>query len=589
LGSCAQTALILSQFRILSTILSMISSDTMTTSATMTGDTMTDIWDSVRSMIGEILALLIFFLTWTALSYVKKQKSAKPIGKAVSARHSTGPRSKRDPDDVADLVMSLCQSQFTRALRLYREMVRLDQDKEVVREEFYTALVEAAVRVGQHDVATQVCARMHENGMVPSAQFLQSLLKLLAARKLYEQCVDSYELFKPAPDQVVYSCLTLASAELGDVERTKAFLAINHEHFPVNARDYIPLIRLYGRKKDHASAIADLHHIMSLNIQVESVVFNSVLAICVHGLGLDGMRELITEMREYEKKHELKTIDIVTYNTLMKALGRGRDLKICFSLLEEISAEGIEPDDVTFSTLLDACMEEDHHELASLCLDRMCQSGVKMNCVLLTTLMKGFIRSRRLDKAMSLFESMRSANSHVHPDMITYSMLIKAQCDAHDMGKALEILEVMLQSQCEVDDVVFTHLIEGCCHVSNSALAEQLFADMLAADIKPSIYTLTGMVKVYGKCGQTEKAQELVRTAEASFGIRPTVVVHTCLISGMLRSKKYTQAFEQFLAMSENRVQPDAQTVQTVVQGLVEGQMWTQLLEVVRGIDRFLV
>ena len=44
-------------------------------------------------------------------------------------------------------------------------------------------------------------------------------------------------------------------------------------------------------------------------------------------------------------------------------------------------------------------------------------------------------------------------------------MLIKAQCDALDMGKALQILEDMLQNSCDVDDVVFTHLIEGCCQV----------------------------------------------------------------------------------------------------------------------------
>ena len=80
--------------------------------------------------------------------------------------------------------------------------------------------------------------------------------------------------------------------------------------------------------------------------------------------------------------------------------------------------------------------------------------------------------------------------------MITYSMLIKAQCDAGEMGKALQILEDMLQCKCDIDDVVFTHLIEGCCNVSNVALAEKLFKDMQAASIKPSVYTLTAMVKV---------------------------------------------------------------------------------------------
>ena len=40
--------------------------------------------------------------------------------------------------------------------------------------------------------------------------------------------------------------------------------------------------------------------------------------------------------------------------------------------------------------------------LASVALEQMCDSGVKMNCVLLTTLMKGFIRSKHLDKVPGL-------------------------------------------------------------------------------------------------------------------------------------------------------------------------------------------
>merc|ERR1711964_556003 len=145
---------------------------------------------------------------------------------------------------------------------------------------------------------------------------------------------------------------------------------------------------------------------------------------------------------------------------------------------------------------------------------------------------------------------MGASNAQVKPDMITYSMLIKAQCDVRDMGKALEILEEMLQSECEVDDVVFTHLIEGCCNVSNMSLADSLFNDMVHAQIKPTIYTLTGMVKVYGKCGQSEKAMALVRTMEERYGVKPSVVIHTCLISGLMRHKKHAEALEAFRNMA---------------------------------------
>merc|ERR550514_1895298 len=148
-------------------------------------------------------------------------------------------------------------------------------------------------------------------------------------------------------------------------------------------------------------------------------------------------------------------------------------------------------------------------------------------------------------------------------------MLIKAHCDAHDMGTALKILEDMLESECTVDDVVFTHLIEGCCQVNNVRLAEKLFADMRNANIKPSIYTLNGLVKVYGKCGMSEKALDLVERMEEDYGIKPTVVVFTCLVSGLIRQKKHLDAWKTFKRMGEI-LRPDNQSTQTMLVELAE-------------------
>merc|ERR1719197_585943 len=261
---------------------------------------------------------------------------------------------------------------------------------------------------------------------------------------------------------------------------------------------------------------------------------------------MEVMEELVRETKEYEQKRGVQVLDIVSYNTLIKSAARRGDVQKCFELLDQIQAAKLEADDVTFSTLLDVCIDREEHELAS--------------------------------QAMALFDTMRSAESQVKPDMITYSMLIKAQCDAGDMGKALQILEDMLQNSCDVDDVVFTHLIEGCCHVSNLALAERLFRDMQSAHIRPSVYTLTAMVKVYGKCAQSEKAWELVQSMHDRFALKPTVVIYTCLISGLMRQKKYADAYSAFQWM-KGMCTPDGQSVSTMILGLADSKMWTELVE----------
>merc|ERR1719335_891632 len=149
----------------------------------------------------------------------------KPPQQNPMKAHGQQKKRAQSTPEIAEVIVTLCHEQFTRALRLYRDLVKSGRDKEIHDEAFYTALAESSIRVGKADVAEQVIVRMHENGMVPSVQFLQSLLKLFAARKNFAECIRAWELFEPQPDQVIYSCLTLAAAETGNVALCRDFLA----------------------------------------------------------------------------------------------------------------------------------------------------------------------------------------------------------------------------------------------------------------------------------------------------------------------------------------------------------------------------
>ena len=48
--------------------------------------------------------------------------------------------------------------------------------------------------------------------------------------------------------------------------------------------------------------------------------------------------------------------------------------------------------------------------------------------------------------------------------------------------------------------------------------------------------------EVYGKCGQSERAWELVQSMPDRFHLQPTVIMYTCLISCQIRHKKHADA-----------------------------------------------
>merc|ERR1740121_3477702 len=115
----------------------------------------------------------------------------------------------------------------------------------------------------------------------------------------------------------------------------------------------------------------------------------------------------------------------------------------CFELYELMRRRGIAPSQVTYGILLDGCINENQVDRTAEVADAMDREGCEMNTVLCTTLIKGFARAGQLDRAMNVYEQMRGARG-VTPDLITYSILIKANCDSHRLEDAFKLLASML-------------------------------------------------------------------------------------------------------------------------------------------------
>ena len=81
----------------------------------------------------------------------------------------------------------------------------------------------------------------------------------------------------------------------------------------------------------------------------------------------------------------------------------------------------------------------------------MREEGCQMNTVLYTTLIKGFARAGQVDQAVQIYEEMRKERS-MQPDVITFSILIKANCDVGRLEEALKMLLAMKEAGLKPDE-----------------------------------------------------------------------------------------------------------------------------------------
>jgi leucine-rich PPR motif-containing protein len=291
---------------------------------------------------------------------------------------------------------------------------------------------------------------------------------------------------------------------------------------------------------------------------------------------------LIEQAHELEQKYveeagslseEQRIVDVVSYNTVLKGFAQNGDFPRCFECLKQMQKYGLQPDDVTCVTMLDMCMLEDDSAATDKILEICGRNDWPFDTVTCSVFIKGLLRANQLPKAMDLYEKMKSQKGHcARPDIVTYSLLIKAFVEKHDLDRALLLVEDMSDIGLHPDDIILTHLLEGCRHNGNQRLGKKLFNDMISAGVKPSKFTLMAMLKLHGRCGAYADAYRLLADSEKVFGLTPTVLHYTCLMSATLRTKSYDQAFAAFELMVKNGVSPDKTTIEKLLPGMVKGQ-----------------
>merc|ERR1719378_1223572 len=107
-------------------------------------------------------------------------------------------------------------------------------------------------------------------------------------------------------------------------------------------------------------------------------------------------------------------------------------------------------------------------------------------------------RCGSMDRGPSLLEDMKK--THVEPDVITYSTLVKGYCLSGDVDRAFQVLREMKQDgKYAADEILYNSLLDGCAKQNRVEKAIQLLDEMRATGVNPSNYTLSILVKLLGR------------------------------------------------------------------------------------------
>jgi len=152
--------------------------------------------------------------------------------------------------------------------------------------------------------------------------------------------------------------------------------------------------------------------------------------------------------------------NLVTYSTILKGYCQDK-LGKAFELLHEMKqSTKYRPDEITYNTLIDGCARHGQYEKGVSLLREMQESGVRPSNFTLSVLVKLATRSRRPEKAFELCKEL-AQQYNLRLNIQVYNNLIHACTSSQDMQHALQVLEQMLQEKIRPDARTYTLLLRG--------------------------------------------------------------------------------------------------------------------------------
>jgi pentatricopeptide repeat protein len=286
--------------------------------------------------------------------------------------------------------------------------------------------------------------------------------------------------------------------------------------------------------------------------------FNMVLN-AYSNLGQMDMAHRVVALQE--RTPHAPPISAVAYSILIKGYGKLMDLRNVEMLLEQARANQVESDTVMLNSLLDA-----------------------------------YIKCNNLDKALDLFELMKtpsttndgaavvnrslshhflfSEGSTARPNRRTYNTVLKGLGSSGSLEAALELSREMEQ-QSMWDAVTTNTLVQAAVSHGEFELAENILDqhtvtiwDKTASGQHPNVEAYTNLLDGHAKSGNLTRALDTLRQMEER-GVESNVVTYTCIIGALAREKKTEQAKKMLSYMQANGHQPSVVTYNSFISGLV--------------------
>merc|ERR1719326_1046211 len=366
----------------------------------------------------------------------------------------------------------------------------------------------------------------------------------------------------------------------------------------VDISKHVAMMRARSKENDLEGAMQVFRKLQSSGVQLTALAYNALLDSCVQ------CGKVNVALQHFKEMKDLGLVDVVSYNTLLKAYLKQGQIMKARKLLTEMAESNIEANQVTYNEMLNALVTvKDRQEMWAL-VREMNAMGMRPNSVTCSIILKSLTSHSAPDdvrQAMALID-----NLHEDMDEVLFASVVEA---CVRVGQ-LDLLSAKLQQYAAKGGLAglsaptYGSMIKAYGRARDIERVRELWAEMRRRCVKPTSITLGCMVDALVCNGLPEAAHELVKEIAEDAATRDILntVVYSTLLKGFAQARQpervhavyeemldagiscntvsyntmidanartgnMAKAAELFSSMQEHRVAPDVITYSTLVKG----------------------
>ena len=281
----------------------------------------------------------------------------------------------------------------------------------------YNSLIDVCVRCSNISRAWALLNEMESNGLMPDNYSYSTIIKGLKKDNSnpdsYLELEKAFDLLKSMkdkgrikPDEILYNCLMDACIRFGNSQKAEdLFNEMINSEIKASSVTYGILIKSYGLNNKLDKSFETFEKMKELNYVPNAVTYGCLIDACIKNNRVDKAIDVFESMN----KDKIKPNTII-YTTLIKGFSKTQQLDKALNIFELMKADPKStPNNVTFNSLLDCCVKCDYSmQKTNKIFIEMQEMGINPDLITYSTLIKGYCKDGSINKALSLLEQMKS-------------------------------------------------------------------------------------------------------------------------------------------------------------------------------------